>query len=442
MSAEIVIPRRTLGTLLNATAAGVVPRTGLEYMAIGRENEVRAILNDFENVADGMGAFRFLIGRYGSGKSFLIGLMRSNALERDFVTADADLSPERRFSGTKGQGVATYRELMKNLATKSSPDGGALSVILSRWFSKVQAEVVTTCGLTPNDEAFSLEVQKRITETATSLQSLVNGFDFSHVLTVYYRAVRNGDDHLASDAMRWLRGEFSTRTEARSALAVSTIIDDSNWYDYLKLQASFFRAIGYRGLIVFFDECVNLYKIPNRISRENNYEKVLSMFNDTLQGKAEGLGIYMGGTPKFLEDERRGLYSYEALKSRLCGGHFAGEYTDWLSPVIRLSRLDDSALFALLVRMQGLFSRYHNIPPALNDQALLRFLQFCLDKMGSDEYLTPREVLRDFLHVQSILMQNPTLSVDTLLGDGAVTMTRSGKEETEDDPFGMNDIVG
>ncbi|MBQ9801914.1 MAG: ATP-binding protein [Clostridia bacterium] len=413
------VPRRILNSLLASLAAGVVPRTGAPYVAIGRKEEIGAFLSDLENVSEGGASMRFLIGRYGSGKSFLMQLVRGYALERDFLTADADLSPERRLYGTGGTGVATYRELMKNLASKASPDGGALPRIIARWIGQLQAEIGEA------DETGEA-LCRRVSESLRDVEFMVGGFDFARVVTAYYRAYMAGDDEKMSACLCWLRGEFSSKTEARSALGipVSVIIDDDNWYDFIKVFAVLARKIGYRGFVVFIDECVNLYKIVHRVSRENNYEKILSMFNDALQGKAEGLLLVLGGTPQFLEDPRRGLFSYEALRSRLCDSRFFDpEFKNLIGPVIRLRRLSDDELYALIVRVTALYAECYGTAPRLGEADMVRFLQFCLSRAGADALMTPREILRDYMTVLGILMQNPNTDFDALLarvaGEGA-----------------------
>ena len=264
------IPKRVLTSLLASVSAGVVPRSGAPYIAIGRADEIAAILSDLELVNEGGGAMRFLIGRYGSGKSFLIQLIRGYALERGFITADADLSPERRLYGTGGSGVATYRELMKNLASKASPDGGALPKIIARWITDIQSKIASE-GYDPESDAFTRELNSRIYAELREVEFFVGGFDFARVISEYYSAYTSGDEEKKSACIRWLRGEFSTKTEARRDLgfSVSVIIDDENWYDFLKLWAALVKLMGYRGLVVFIDECVNLYKITHQVSREN-----------------------------------------------------------------------------------------------------------------------------------------------------------------------------
>jgi len=411
------IPKRILSSVLSSVSAGVVPRIGAPYIAIGRKEEIAALLSDMEQISEGGSAMRFLIGRYGSGKSFLIQLIRGYALERDFITADADLSPERRLYGSGGSGVATYRELIKNLASKSSPDGGALSRMISVWIDQQRAELAKE-GIPSDSERFGIELQAKIMRVMQELELFVGGFDFSRVLVAYYQAYTAGDDDTRSACLRWLRGEFATKTEARAALgfSVSVIIDDDNWYDFLKLWAALVRYMGYRGLVVFIDECVNLYKISHRVSRENNYEKILSMFNDTLQGRAPGLGIVFGGTPQFLDDTRRGLFSYEALRSRLCDSRFALDgVTDLIGPVIRLRRLSDDELLALLRRMTLLHEMYYGKKTRMSDEEQIRFLEIALARAGADSMITPREMLRDYMTVLNLLMQNEDLSFDTLL---------------------------
>lgn len=411
------VPRRILTSLLASVAAGVVPRAGAPYIAIGRKEEIGALLSDLETVNEGGSSMRFLIGRYGSGKSFLMQLIRGYALERDFLTADADLSPERRLYGTGGNGVATYRELMKNLASKSSSDGGALPKILARWIAELQEKIIAK-GISAESETFSDVLLKEVMHTLREMEFLVGGFDFARVVCVYYHAYIAEDPEKQSAALRWLRGEFSTKTEAKNALgiSVSTIICDENWYDFLKLWAMLARLVGYRGLVVFIDECVNLYKISHRVSRENNYEKILSMFNDTLQGHAVGMALILGGTPQFLEDPRRGLFSYEALKSRLCDSRFASsEFKNLIGPVIRLRRLSDDELFALIGRITKLYAQYYEKAPSVSPEEMARFLQLCFNRAGADSMITPREMLRDYMTVLNILMQNPNVSFDAVL---------------------------
>lgn len=425
------IPKRVLSGLLASISAGVVPRMGAPYIAIGRNDEIEALLGDLEAVNDGGGAMRFIIGKYGSGKSFLIQLVRGFALEKGFVTADADLSPERRICGAKGTGIATYRELIRNLASKSSPDGGAMPQIIARWLSDLQSETAGE-GLDIGSDAFTKSLTEKIYRVARSLEAQIGGFDFASVITAYYKAYLAGDEEKKSACLRWLRGEYSTKTEARNAVGVplSGIIDDDNWYEYIKLLAVFFRHIGYRGFVVFIDECVNLYKITNRISRENNYEKLLSMFNDTLQGKAEGLALIFGGTPQFLEDTRRGLFSYEALRSRLSDGQFqkAG-YKNLIGPVIRLRRLSDDELFALIARITNLYAENYNWKPRVTDEDMAAFLKICLERAGADTLITPREIIRDYMTVLNILFQNPETTFSDVVGSGVVSLKHGDNDD-------------
>ena len=412
------VPKRILNTLLSSLAAGVVPRAGAPYIAIGRRDEINSLLDNLEDVKDGGAACRFLIGRYGSGKSFLIQLIRGYALDRGFICLDADLSPERRLTGGNGAGLATYRELMTNMAIKASPDGGALPTVLSRHFTKLRAELVAE-GIMPDTDEFNTELKKKVFATMAALEGDVGGFDFARVLTEYYDASIDDDSNKKSSCLRWLRGEFSTKTEAKNALGfgVSTVIDDDNWYSFVKLFASLSSHLGYSGLVVFIDECVNLYKIPNRISREANYEKLLAVFNDTLQGKAAHLGVIFGGTPQFLEDTRRGLFSYDALRSRLADSKYSEMgYKNLSSPVIRLPRLSDNELLALVKRLTKLYQqREGTLTPPVTDSQIETFMNLALSRAGAEELITPREIIRDFLTLLNILRDNKDARFEELI---------------------------
>lgn len=433
------IPKRILGTLLSSLSGGVVPRCGAPYIAIGRREEIEALATSLDRVADGEGATKFIIGRYGSGKSFLIQLSRGYALDNGFVTADCDLSPERKLSGG-GSGLATYRELMKNAATKSSPDGGAIPLILGKWFSKIDAELRAENSFGDGDGAFDAQFTRRIMNSLHELEADVGGFDFASVLREYYLAWRCDDDMKQSACLKWLRGEYTTRTEARNATGIRSlsVINDDNWYDYLKLFTSFVRIAGYSGLCVYIDECVNLYKIPNRISRENNYEKILSMFNDTMQGRAPGMMIVFGGTPQFLEDNRRGLYSYEALRSRLADCRFGGaELRSLMQPVIRLKRLSDSELFALVIRLTALHREYHKWDVRITEDEMKTFLQSSVTREGADTMITPREIIRDYVTLLDLLYTNSDKSFFDIVDTVKRTMISSEIDSPKNDEDGM-----
>lgn len=404
------VPKRVAAVILNSLKGGVVPRIGLPYITVGREVEIRALLTDLDLIADGGASFRFLVGRYGAGKSFLLQTIRTHAMGENFVVADADLSPERRLQGGQGQGLATYRELIRNLSTKTRPEGGALGLVLDRWVARLQ------------DEGGD-GILERARASVANLEELVHGFDFSRMLMRYLQASLEGDDEVKSCVMRWLRGEYRTKTEARTDLGCSTVITDDDWYDYIKLIAAFLTNAGYRGLLVLIDELVNLYKIPNAITRQYNYEKILTMYNDTLQGKAHHLGIIMGGTPTSIEDRRRGVFSYEALRSRLTQGRFAREdMRDMLAPIIRLHPLTYEELLVLIEKLGQIHAGYFGYENTIGDEDLVAFLKIEFSRVGADTHLTPREVIRDFIELLDIGYQNPDTDISALLRDeGAVT---------------------
>ena len=411
-----MVPKRIAAALLQSMNAGVTPRIGLPYIAIGRRLEIEAILEDLAAIEAGGSAFRLVTGRYGSGKSFLLGLMRGNAMDRGFAVMDADLSPERRLTGTKGQGLATYRELMRNLSTKASPEGGALPGILSKYITGLQIEAAQNLSAAPGDPKVMQAVERKILEASLSFSGLVHGFDFSAAITAYYHGHMAGDDVQKQAALRWLRGEYNTKTEAKKELPVGDIITDESWYDALKLMSAFLQVAGYKGLLVCIDEMVNLYKIAHSPTREANYEKLLTLFNDSMQGKLTYMGFLFGGTPQLVEDTRRGLFSYEALRSRLAGNRFAREgVVDTTGPVLPLATLTPEEIYALLTRIKTIHSEYYNWQPDITDDQLLMFLNDQVLRMGSDALLTPREVTRDFIGLMNILRQNPSSRFDDLV---------------------------
>lgn len=428
------IPKRIARTLISSLKGGVVPRIGLPYITVGRKNEIDALLHDVEVIADGGASFRFIVGRYGSGKSFLLQTIRNYVMEKDFVVVDADLSPERRLQGTKGQGLATYRELVRNMATRTRPEGGALPLILDRWINQVQQQVVAESGLSLTDGRLDGRVEQKIGQVIDALNEMVHGFDFARLLTLYYRSYRQGDEATKAKVIQWFRGEFHTKTEARQELGVNIIISDEDWYEYLKIFALFLKQAGYAGLLVCIDELVNIYKIPHAITRQYNYEKILTMYNDTLQGKAHYLGIIMGATPQCMEDPRRGVYSYEALRSRLAEGHFAGEHKDLLAPVIRLQPLTSDEMLVLVEKLAEIHGALYGYAPKVTQEDLVSFIRIEFQRIGADSHITPREVIRDFIEVLDILYQHPELKVAELLQSDSFQYAKNAVEGEETAP--------
>lgn len=428
------INRRESAALINSLTAGVVPRIGLRHIAVGRQGEVNAFLQDLSTIEDGGAAFRFVCGQYGSGKSFLLQTIRNNAMERSFVVMDADLSPERRLTGTNGQGLSTYRELIQHLSTRTRPEGSALESILQKWIATMQATTAKEEGLQANDPQLVVAVSERIADILSELSEMAYGFAFANVIDAYWKGMKNGDDALKMSALRWLRGEFANKTEAKRELPVDSIIDDQNWYEFLKLFALFVKKAGYKGLLVFIDEGVNLYKINHKQARDSNYEKVLTVFNDTLQGKAEYIGVFMSGTPQFIYDERRGLFSYEALRSRLADNRFAVQgFVDFTSPVIKLNQLSSEEIYLLLERLCELHSSHYSYENTLGKDELTTFLNTVLGKLGADQLLTPREVTRDFLGLLNILYQNPGTTFDTLINEQGFKVQSAEKDPEQID---------
>lgn len=435
------IPRRIAQTLINSLKGGVVPRVGLQYVTVGRTQEIDALLRDVEIITDGGASFRFIMGKYGSGKSFLLQTIRNYVMAKNFVVLDADLSPERRLQGTRGQGLATYKELVRNMATKTKPEGGALSLILDRWISNVQQEVMAESQLGMTDPALTKLVEKKISSVIYSLNEMVHGFDFARLLTLYYQAHVSGDDENKAKVLKWFRGEYNTKTEARQELGVNIVITDDDWYEYLKIFAAFLKQAGYAGMLVLIDELVNIYKIPNAITRQYNYEKILTMYNDAMQGKAQHIGFVLCGTPQCMEDPRRGVYSYEALRSRLAEGHFSTEHKDLLSPVIRLLPLTNEEMLILIEKLADIHAGLYEYKQIVTQQDMVDFIEIEFSRIGADTHITPREVIRDFIEVLDIIYQNPGMKVRTLLGSESFTYAQNAvNEETTHAEFAEFDL--
>lgn len=413
------ISRTTAATILNSLKSGVVPRTGLEYITVGRKSEIQALLQDVSIIEQGGAAFRFIEGKYGSGKTFLMHALRNHVMEKNFVVTDVELSVDRRLIGNKGQGLSTYRELIRNMATHACPDNGALQLILDKWIGALENEVVQFEGLVPGHEVFDVRVSQKIYKITSSMEERVNGFDFGKVLASYYKGHRTGDMELQKKALRWLCGEYRTRTEAKTDLGVNLIITDENWYDFIKLFADFVVKAGYAGLYVCMDELATLYEIPSRVGREYNYNKLLSIYNDALQGKASHLGMIASITKEAMEDPVRGVFSFEPLKSRLSESSFeqdgAVPMRDMAAPVIKLSVLNPGEMYVLLEKLANIHGILYGYTPKLEHDDYIYFLKQQYSRTSEGEEATARDMIKDYITLLNLMQQHQEMPKEKIL---------------------------
>lgn len=400
---------RERSAIIQSLRAGVTPRIGLEYIQVGRVNEVKALIEDLDNIEQGGSAFRIIIGDFGAGKSFFLQLIRYIALEKGMVVINADMSPDRRLFASNGQARNLYKELARNLATRAHPEGNAMIPLVEKFITE-QRRIA---------DAEGKDVERVIKDKLNSLSELVDGYDFAQVIATYWKAYNEGNEDLKNNVIRYLRGEYTSRADARRDLGVRAIVEDNNVYDHIKLLARFVTQAGYKGLLVNLDEVVNLYKLPSQRARSSNYEQVLRILNDCLQGSAESLGFLLGGTPEFLMDQRKGLYSYEALHSRLAENTFAqiANVVDYHSPILMLQNLSPEEIYVLLCNIRNVFAGGNKDKYILPDEALKAFLEHCSKNIGDAYFRTPRNTIKAFVDLLSIVEQNPDLSWQSLIGN-------------------------
>ncbi|MFT4929365.1 MAG: hypothetical protein ACI8WB_005496 [Phenylobacterium sp.] len=393
--------------IIQSLKAGVTPKLGIQHIQVGRINEIKALDQDIDRISQGGSAFRLIIGEYGSGKTFFLSVVRAIALEKKLVTINADLAPDRRIHASKGQARNLYSELMRSLATRNKPDGNALTSVVERFITLAQQDA----------DGQGIEVAKVIEERLAGLSEFVGGYDFGKVIGAYWRGHEQDDEALKANAVRWLRAEYSTKTEAIKDLGVRTIISDASFYDALKLMSLFVRQAGYQGLLVNLDEMVNLFKMHSTQARNSNYEQILRILNDCLQGSAAHLGFLFGGTPEFLLDTRKGLYSYEALQSRLAENSFAAKagVIDYSSPALHLANLTAEELYILLKNLRHVFAGGDSAAHLVPNDALEAFLQHCSQTVGDAYFRTPRNTIKAFIDLLAVLEQNPELQWQDLL---------------------------
>ncbi|WPU91878.1 ATP-binding protein [Mucilaginibacter sabulilitoris] len=405
--------------IVNSLIGGVVPKIGVQHITVGRSAEVDAFIQALEDVKNGHSIVKFWIGEFGSGKSFMLHLLNTVALKQKFVVANADFTPDNRLYANDGKGLALYAAIMDNVAIQTKPEGGALPTLLDKWIEQIMMETAQSNQISLadiRDQKHADLIKSNIMKTVNEITE-VGGFDFGWVIMKYFEGFSIGNEQLKRNALKWLKGEYHTKTEARQDLDVRDIINDLNYYDMLKNFTKLFVSIGYSGFMINLDEAINLYKISTAAMREKNYEKILSIYNDCFQGKVEHLFINFAGTKEVLENPRRGLFSYHALKSRLETNKFeTAEIRDFAQPVIRLMPLNHNEIFVLLQKLREVFDFNYQISVNVSDDEIQQFMEELFNKPGANEFLTPREVIRDFLNILNIIRQNPGVDKQRLFG--------------------------
>ncbi|AZI22535.1 biotin carboxylase [Chryseobacterium taklimakanense] len=407
-------------SIINSLVSGVVPKIGVQHITVGRTEEIEAFITSLNDVKNGHSLVKFWIGDFGSGKSFMLHLLNTVALKQKFVVSNADFTPDNRLYANDGKSVLLYSAIMDNISIQTKPEGGALQTLLEKWIEQIITITAEESGISlvdiRNEEHLPL-IQNSIMKTINEITD-VGGFDFGSVIVKYYEGYIKGDELLRRNALKWLKGEYKTKTEARQDLGLREIVNDQNFYDMLKNFCKLFVSMGYSGFMINLDEAINLYKISTSQMREKNYEKILTIYNDCFQGKVSNLFINFAGTKEFLENERRGLFSYQALKSRLQTNKFETlEVRDYAQPVIKLTPLDHNEIFVLLKKLKMIFDYNYKSDINISDEDISAFMEEMFNKPGASEFLTPREVIRDFLNILNILRQNPEVDKKKMFGE-------------------------
>lgn len=397
-------------SIINSLTGGVVPSIGVQHIAVGRTEEINAVLSALNDVKNGLSIVKFWIGDFGSGKSFMLHLINTVALKQKFVVSNVDFTPTNRLYSNDGKALSLYTAIMDNLSIQTRPDGGALPILLEKWIEQVISKTAEENKISPaeiRDRQYLELIRHNITKNINTFTES-GGFDFATVIIKYYEGYINFDDTLQHNALKWLKGEYHTKTEARQDLGVREIINDSNYYDMLKNFCKLFVSMGYSGFMINLDEMINLYKISTSIIREKNYEKILTIYNDCLQGKTSNMYFNFAGTKEVLENPRRGFFSYDALKTRLATNKYeTSSRRDFAQPVIRLLPLNHNEIFVLLQKLSEIFNYHYNTTIDISNSEISQYMEEIFNKPGAAEFLTPREVIRDFLNILNIIRQNP-----------------------------------
>ncbi|GBG94530.1 biotin carboxylase [Ligilactobacillus salitolerans] len=426
-------------SIISALEAGVVPQRGVRHLLVGRNEEVKEVLRILDDVAAGGSDLRFWVGDFGSGKSFMLRTIEAIALQKNYLVATVDMTPTRRFYATDGKAKALYTAIVNSIISQTAQNGNALDTVFSQWINQI-AQAVASEAKISLPEALSKEAQSlmtnKILDITGSFAAAGLAFEMGQAIVKYYEGVLDNDRMLKAQALRWIRGEIETKTEAKRELGINRVITDDNWFDAIKNLSELFSRLGYAGLVINFDEAVNLYKLPRRQSRERNYERILNIYNECKSNEVQHLLVNFGATRKTVFDETRGLASYGALKGRLgAESSLDSELVNTNKTVLPLKPLTNEEIYTLLQRLTEIYNLHYRAQVELSLQEVQLYMEEQLNRPGADQFLTPRAVIKDYIEILDLIRQNPAIEVEKVILSkfGQESPVQKDSADTEDD---------
>ncbi|WP_394022996.1 ATP-binding protein [Anaerococcus martiniensis] len=426
--------------IIKSLEGGVVPNMGVQHLLVGRNREVEEVIKILDNVADGESDIRFWVGDFGSGKSFMLATIEQIALQKNFVVSTLDLNPSRRFYATDRKAVALYTEIIDNIKTKTLKSGNVLSSIIEEWLNQIFSRVSEDLNVEIS-EILEGEYQKEVTNEILNIigdfSAVGLSFEFGQAIVKFYEGFINDNRLLKTNAIRWLRGDITTKTEAKKELSINQIINDDNWFDALKNMSELLLGIGYSGFVVNFDEAVNLYKIPQSVTRERNYERILNIYNEAKSNIAKGLFINFGATRKTIFDENRGFSSYGALKGRLGSEEsMDNKLVNTNRTVLGLKPLSNEEIYTLLENLVNVYNVHYKESIEISQREIITYMEGQLNRPGADEFLTPRAVIKDFIEILDLKRQNSNVDLMDIISERFKNVLEISK-----DPADMDDEI-
>lgn len=405
--------------IIKALEAGVVPRRGIQHLLVGRHKEVEEVILILDNIKQGESDIRFWVGDFGSGKSFMMRTIESLAVQKNFAVSTIDLTPTRRFYASDGKAQSLYNEIVDNIIIQTSQDGNAIKTIIEEWINSIITSVSERDKI-PASQLLVKEnkgiIEKEILNITSSFKSVGLSYELGQAISKYYEGLMEDNQVLKLKALRWIRGDISTKTESKNELGIKRIINDDNWYEAIKNLAELFSDIGYSGFVINFDEAVNLYKLPMSQTRERNYEKILNIFNECKSNTARGLFVNFGATRKTIFDERRGMSSYGALKGRLGNeSSLDSKLINTNKTVLPLKPLTTEEIYTLLENLKNIYNIHYRLDIDMTMENIKLYMEEQLNRPGALEFLTPRAVIKDFLEILDMIRQNPDVETETII---------------------------
>lgn len=385
-----------LREIIDSLRNGTVPAEGTENIAVGIDEELTEIQDQIERTREDKSAFKFIIGDYGSGKTFFSTSVREMAYDKKFVVSSVVISQETPLHKFE----ELYRKIMEGMRTSENKKIPAFNFILEEWLLNIEDKVIEIEGLDPYEDSkkFQIEMNKRINEELMIVGSIAASF--ANAIRAFYKAKYEGDTVLAQGAVAWLKGD-NVRAELKSKLGVIGTITRENSFEFFRALLQMIKTAGYEGLMIILDEVETVQKLVRKDMRSAAYENLRFFIDESDRNSFPSCFFLYTGTTDLMESEK-GFKSLEPLYQRIKVEREKGDkFKNLRQPVMFLDGLNRDRLYEVACRVRNIHGQVYSWMPndKLTDDFIKRLINDMTLGFGGEINIGPRGFLRTLIDI-------------------------------------------